>query len=136
MNTLREESAGYRADPPQRELWSHEFLDALSLAYYQEIAERVAAKPALIEVAKQNIARWLQRNDYDDAQKRALAEWSVVLRVERIDELLAMMRDASEEGVRKRQSAPFAGVLADAERKQIKDKLKEAWTGHETASAL
>jgi hypothetical protein len=120
-----------QAPEPER-LWSHQFLDTLSLAYCQEIARRVQSKPELIETAQSTITRWLTRNDYSDAQKRALGEWQAALRVDRMDALLEMMQDPGPEGVRRRQSSPFAGVLELSERRRIKETVKHAWRTQET----
>lgn len=58
MDTLRE-TAAYRASPPKRELWSHEFLDALSLLKHRAVAEAIQGNSALIEIARANANRWL-----------------------------------------------------------------------------
>lgn len=113
--------------PATKELWSHEFLDALALAYYSEMARRVRLHPDLVALARENLQRWLTDGGYQDSQIRALREWEPLLEDGRLPELLRVMTDPGEEATRMRPSGPFAGILTAQERKAIKAKLKVQW---------
>ena len=119
-------------EPAARELWSHEFLDALALAYYSEIARRVRLNPGLIAAARGNLQRWLAGGGYDKSQVRALQEWQPLLEPQHLTDLLRTMTDPGEDATRMRQSGPFAGVLTAPERKAIKENLKAQWLRHGT----
>ena len=113
--------------PVARELWSHEFLEALALAYYTEMAHRLRRNPALAAGARENLRRWLAGGGYAESQVRALREWEPLLEPQRLADLLRVMTDDGEEAVRMRQSGPFAGVLTAQERKALKEELKAKW---------
>jgi hypothetical protein len=80
------------------------------------IASKIAAKPALLDVARRNLATWRAR--YGDSAPRALEEWLEIL-----DRpwpvIAALITDPGESATRLRQSSPFAGVLTAAERKRV-----------------
>ena len=113
--------------PAARELWSHEFLDALTLAYYSAMARRVQHDPSLVQAARERLHRWLHEGGYDASQIRALREWQPFLEEHKLSSLLRLMTDPGEDATRMRQSGPFAGVLTAAERKAIKEQLKTRW---------
>lgn len=115
-----------------RELWSHEFLDALVLAYYSEIARRVELNPGLVSRAQANLNRWLAGGGYSESQIRSLQEWQPLLEPQRLPDLLRVMTDSGEEATRMRQSGPFAGILTSEERRAIKENLKARWLQHGT----
>jgi hypothetical protein len=113
--------------PAPRELWSHEFLDALALAYYCAMADKIEVNPQLVERARDNLQRWIADGGYAECQVRALLEWQPLLAPMRLKELVAVMRDPGLDATRMRQSGPFAGVLSAPERKAIKEQLKLDW---------
>jgi hypothetical protein len=44
-------------------MWSdHMRLEERSIALHEEIARRISAQPELLEIAKENISRWIERN--------------------------------------------------------------------------
>lgn len=94
----------------------HRILEARSLAMHCLIAQKIAAEPALLEVAKRNLAAWCQR--YGEAVPRALREWQAIL-ARPWPQIAALITDPGELAVRLRQSSPFAGVLAPAERRRV-----------------
>jgi hypothetical protein len=93
---------------------SHDWIDARSLALHEAVAAKIAVTPALLDIARGNLARWLSANP-----SPALAEWQAVLAGSSLDELLALLRSPSERAARLRQSSPFAGVLTREERAAI-----------------
>jgi hypothetical protein len=93
---------------------SHEWIDRRSLALHEAVAAKLEAAPALLEVARANLSRWLHANP-----SAALMEWGGVLERSSLPELVALLRSTSESAVRLRQSSPFAGVLTREEREVI-----------------
>jgi hypothetical protein len=95
----------------------HRVLEARSLAMHCLIGQKIAADPALLGVARRNLAAWIAR--YDDGEvPRALEEWSQIL--ERPwPHIVALITDPGETATRLRQSSPFAGVLTPTERRRV-----------------
>jgi hypothetical protein len=97
-------------------LLKHRLAEARSLALHCLIARRIAARPALLQVARRNLAAWRAR--YGGIAPRALDEWRSIL--ERPwPEIAALITDPGEPAARLRQSSPFAGVLTAAERRRV-----------------
>lgn len=97
-------------------LLKHRIAEARSLAMHCLIAQKIAADPALLAVARRNIAAWRER--YGDSPPRALDEWREILD-RPWPEIAALITDPGEAGARLRQSSPFAGVLTQAERRKV-----------------
>jgi hypothetical protein len=93
---------------------THEWIDRRSLALHEAVAAKLEAQPDLVNVARANLARWLQA---DPAP--ALREWQQLLDQVSLPDLVALLRSASEGATRLRQSSPFAGVLSPEERQAI-----------------
>lgn len=94
----------------------HRILDARSLAVHCLVARKIDAKPALLQLARENVRRWKRR-----AGRRVptyLSEWEALLE-KPWPELAAVVTELSERGARLRQSSPFAGVLTPAERQRV-----------------
>ena len=117
--------------PVARELWSHEFLEALALEQCRETARRIQTDPSLIETARANIHRWIARTGYHAGEIRSLREWEALLDPDQLPRLLRVMADPGEDAARMRQSSPFAGILSAADRERITDQIIEAWTRDE-----
>lgn len=94
----------------------HRVLDARSLAMHCKIAQKISRDPELLNVAKQNLARWSQK--YAGGNPPYLAEWQDILDRPWM-EIAGFITDTSEEATRLRSSSPFAGVLSSDERKRI-----------------
>lgn len=94
----------------------HALLDARRLATHREIARRVDADPSLLGHALGNIERWTRQMGRTPP---ALAEWQRLLRTpwQRIRPHLV---EDDEESRRLRQSSPFAGILTQRERTEIR----------------
>ena len=52
-----------------------------------------------------------------------MSEWQRILDSESVEEIIRLMTDPTEEGHRRRQSTPFAGILTLEERRSIRDQL-------------
>ena len=121
---MREPAAAYGA-PAQAaapEPWSHPWHDQLGLRYHQAIAEKIRREPALLEIAKENLRRWLAAEP-EAKPSRARREWQQILASEDLAVIVRIMTDPSEDGHRRRQSTPFAGILTPEERRAIRDEL-------------
>jgi hypothetical protein len=94
----------------------HRVLEARSLAMHCLIAQKIAADPALLEVARRNVAVWSAR--YGENPPRALREWHAILQ-QPWPQIAALITDPGETAARLRQSSPFAGVLTPAERRRV-----------------
>lgn len=93
---------------------SHDWIDRRSLALHELVATKLEADPALLDVARSNLTRWLAAHPTG-----ALVEWRHLLEVTSLPQLVALLRSTSETAVRLRQSSPFAGLLTQAERQAI-----------------
>jgi hypothetical protein len=93
----------------------HRRLDARSLVLHALIAHRLVRDPAVVERARRNLDRWRAARGYEPS---AAAEWRAILRRPR-REIAALLVDPGENATRLRQSTPFTGVLAAAERRRI-----------------
>ncbi|WP_432262833.1 hypothetical protein [Cupriavidus sp. TMH.W2] len=96
--------------PPHND---HRRLDLRSLALHRMVADKLAANPALLEVAQCNLIRWREH-----MRGTWLDEWDAYLNGP-FDQLLAFLREDSETATRLRQSSPFAGILTEQERLAI-----------------
>ena len=87
-------------------------IDQRGLALHHAVAERLRAHPELIEIARENLSRW-----YADAGRSQpyLGEWRRILDLP-LEGILSLMEQDSERMAALRQSSPFAGILAPAER--------------------
>lgn len=122
---VRQRAAGLRAAtrwqpgtaaPLTPGLLKHRIIEARSLAMHCLIARKIAADPALLDVARRNLEAWLAR--YGDSPPRALEEWRELMGRPWV-EIAALITDPGESATRLRQSSPFAGVLTAAERKRV-----------------
>jgi hypothetical protein len=93
-------------------LQGHRRIDRRSLELHRAIAAKLQAHPELMEIARDNLARWSasagRSQPYWD-------DWREIL--ERpLPEVLALLEEDSERMNAMRQATPFAGVLEPAER--------------------
>jgi hypothetical protein len=96
-------------------MWSdHMRLEERSLALHEEIARRLSASPELIEIAKENIARWAER----DGELPPWKEWKEILG-RPVAEVIRVLRAKDEKARHLRQSSPFCGILSPMERWRI-----------------
>lgn len=93
---------------------SHQWIDRRSLALHEAVAAKLAERPELLDVARDNVERWLR-----DRPVPALMEWRDLLQHEPLSAILDVLRSRSEAATRLRQSSPFAGVLTSEERDAI-----------------
>lgn len=93
---------------------SHDWIDRRSLALHEAVTAKLEADPTLLEVARDNLRRWLETNPAS-----ALLEWRRLLDEAALPQVTALLRSPTEEAARLRQSSPFAGLLTGEERRAI-----------------
>ena len=99
----------------------HRRLDMRSLAMHTLIARKIARKPELLDVARDNLKHW--RTRWGQQTPSWHTEWQAILK-RPWGEIAALITDSGELATRLRQSSPFAGVLSPAERKGIHDAFR------------
>ena len=95
---------------------SHQWIDERSLALHTAVAAKLEARPELLDIAKQNLRRWLCTRSAE-----APREWQEVLDRAPLSDVIDLLRSGSADAARLRQSSPFAGVLSPDERRSILD---------------
>jgi predicted NACHT family NTPase len=93
---------------------SHQWIEQRSLALHEAVAAKLEAQPELLDIARQNLERWMDGN-----AAAALREWRRILTSAPLPDVLALLRSSGEEATRLRQSSPFAGLLTTEERRTI-----------------
>lgn len=124
---LNEAAAAYvtPADATARpEPWSHQWHDELGLLCHRAIAEKLRRAPALLDVARENLRRWIA-SEPGATPSRARGEWQELLSSQDLERIISVMTDPGEDGHRRRQSTPFAGILSADERQVIRRSLGE-----------
>jgi hypothetical protein len=96
---------------------THEQMDQRSLALGCAVADKLERQPELLESARRNLERWIAAGG--QTPLRAHTEWRDLLDRLPPPALLELLRSDTEEARRLRQSSPFAGLLAPAERWRI-----------------
>ena len=96
----------------------HEIIDQRSLAMAEIIARRIAENPQLLDLAMENLDRWL--TTCSAGSRPALLEWKKVLK-SGVDAAIETLRGEDERSTRLRQSSPFAGeeFITRAERTDL-----------------
>ena len=102
----------------------HAVHDEVSLEIGRRVAAKLREQPALLQIARDNLARWLRQNADAPALVRCYREWLAIL--ERpLGEICQILCADTEEGRRLRQNFPFAGVLPPAEVWSIKAAIRQ-----------
>ncbi|MEO8369981.1 MAG: hypothetical protein ABI806_12340 [Candidatus Solibacter sp.] len=93
-------------------LQGHRRIDRRSLELHRAIAAKLQAHPALVEIARDNLARW------SEAHGRSQPYWDAWQEIlsRPLAEVLTLLNEDSEHMDAMRQATPFAGVLEPAER--------------------
>ena len=82
---------------------------------HELVADKLEREPGLLRIPLENIDRWIANGH---TAPHRLEQWrQIMLRAQQspegLHELLALLRDRSQETERLRDFAPFAGVLVD-----------------------
>jgi hypothetical protein len=102
----------------------HEVLDQISLELGRRVAERLRTNPALLDVARENLARWLRQNADAPALVQCYREWQAILE-QPLEDICSILETDSEENRRLRQNSPFPGVLSPREVWAIKAVIRQ-----------
>jgi hypothetical protein len=102
----------------------HEVHDEVSLEMGRRVASRLREQPAALQIARDNLARWMRQNADAPALIRCYREWLVMLERPLADICQILCAD-TEAGRRLRQNSPFAGVLPPSEVWSIKAALRQ-----------
>jgi len=97
----------------------HERIDQRSLAMHRAIAAKLRHDPGLIAIALDNLDRWSRKRV---RAQPYLDEWREILQ-RPLPDVLALIVEESEHMTAMRQTSPFAGILAPAERWAIYEKF-------------
>lgn len=100
----------------------HERIDQRSIALHSAIAEKLAANPELLQIARDNLIHLTQKRGRSQPYWDAWTE----LIARPLPELLQQLTEDSERMRALRQATPFAGVLSPSERWAIYDRFKMA----------
>ncbi len=101
---------------------SGNFSDLVSLALHQLAAVRLQTNPALIETAKSNLNKWLEKTP----NVTAWLEWQNILETKSLKKVLEIMTAETGEGQRLRSSSPFAGLVTEQERHAVIEYCEKA----------
>ncbi len=85
------------------------------------VADKIERDPSLLRIPLENIDRWLA---HGHSAPHRLEQWrQIILRAQessdKFQELLALLRDGSEQAVHFKSFDPFPGVLTTMERRRI-----------------
>jgi hypothetical protein len=105
--------------PMYTALMSHKVHDVVSLALARRIADGLASHPEWIIFAKANLQRWSALNAGAPRLLACYDEWRAILD-RPVEDVRRMLLEESDEGQRRRQNSPFAGIISPAEVRQIK----------------
>lgn len=94
----------------------HRRLDARSLAMHCIVANKLLANPALMDQARNTVARW--KALASQPLPFYIVEWGQILDAS-LDQIAGVLASMSEDATRLRQSSPFTGILMPEERAAI-----------------
>ena len=96
------------------------FVDLFALALHQTVAEKnLLHEVEVLQIARDNLQRWLERESFSGSERNALLEWQNILENSTSAEIRKIITQDTDEGQRLRSSSPFVGVLSEAEREKI-----------------
>jgi hypothetical protein len=101
----------------------HDYHDRVSLELARRIAAQLPQRPELLDLARNNLKRGLERNSDAPHLVRCYAEWLNILD-RPIEEIIAILTAETDEGQRLRQNSPFAGALPPEEVWEIKERFR------------
>jgi hypothetical protein len=93
----------------------HRTAERRSLAYHQEIAERLRADPSLLDLAHDRVRGWAERGDVD---AKYVGAWRRLLELP-VEQIVRHICEESPRMTALRQVSPFGGVLDARTRWQI-----------------
>jgi hypothetical protein len=100
-------------------LQGHLRIDRRNVAMHHAIACKLRAHPELLEIARENLARWSSRGSRSQPYWDA---WREIL-TRPVSEVLESRVENSERMTAMRQASPFAGVLDESERRAVLERF-------------
>lgn len=107
----------------------HALLDDRSLVFARAIAERLRERPELMQVARENLHRWMTARPASRSRIQNCREWLDIIEQNPPESVIGMLLRADEEGRRLRQNNPFVGVLTQQEVVKVKQEFAHAARG-------
>lgn len=98
--------------------------DRVSMELARRVAEGLASHPEWIGFARENLARWMERNRDAPGLLRCYEEWRSLLALPH-GEIARRLTAETDEGDRLRRNSPFAGVVPPAEVWAIKRRARD-----------
>jgi len=81
---------------------------------------------SVLELARENISRWLLVHRADGMSARYLLQWQHIID-SGVDSVVDVLTGTDETSSELRQNSPFAGVLTEDERRQVLRSFSEYW---------
>lgn len=106
----------------------HAVHDLVSLELATRVADGLPMHPEWLDLARENLRRWMIRNADSPGLIRCYREWLAILE-RSLDEIRAVLIAATDEGQRLRQNSPFVGVLSPSEVWEIKRRRRNEASG-------
>jgi len=94
---------------------THRLAEERSLALHREVARKLRERPELLDAARERVRSWLESGC---ASRHWAEAWNEALEGS-LDDVIALITDASQRARDLRQTSPFAGVLDPRERWEI-----------------
>lgn len=101
----------------------HAYQDRVSLALARRVADGLPTHPEWLELARENLRRWMVLHAESPALLRADREWLAILD-RPVEEICAILTAPTDEGQRLRQNSPFVGVVPHREVWEIKRRMR------------
>lgn len=101
----------------------HEYQDRVSLEIHRRVAAGLPTRPEWMAMARENLARWMERNAESPGLLWCYREWQWILEGESVEQVCARLTDPSDQSARLRENSPFAGALPYADVWEIKRRL-------------
>lgn len=107
----------------ERSLWLHRAL----------LGPLMIDPTAVLEQAQENIRRWLPRHRADGMAASYLTQWQKLLDGG-VDDVVDVLVGTDEHSSELRQNSPFAGVLADEDRRHVLSSFRDHWNQEHAAA--
>jgi len=104
----------------------HQYVDDRSLDLDRAILKKIRQNPALLEIARENIRKWLANGSSGSFDP--ILEWQSIFEQGSFEEILSWLSREDDDAKRLRQSSPFVGILTEQERLDIFKRYEPART--------
>ena len=102
----------------------HREQDRTSLELARAIASGLGEHPEWIDLARENLDRWEERNAHAPRLVRCYQEWREILRMP-LENIQSLLVEASDNAQRLRQNSPFPGALTPRQVWEIKRRCRD-----------